>query len=125
MTKQIAISLTHDDVATAHEFVVGDSYNLLNKTVGGYIECVGLNYGIDMWVNEDGIALNLPYNASATAIYWTNFGFMSGQIFGNVIFTSSDDEGETTGLTVEQFNYLKEICFDVVGIKIKMGVTVS
>lgn len=125
MTKQIAISLTHDDVATAHEFIIGDSYNLLNKTVGGMIECVHIGMGIDMWVNENFLFENLPYNASATAIYWTAFGFMSGQIFGNVIFTSSDGMGETTGLTVEQFNYLKEICFDVVGIKIKMGVTIS
>jgi hypothetical protein len=123
MTKHIAISLTTDDVATVHEFVVGDSYKMLSDAVGGYIECVQIAHGIDMWVNEEGKILDLPYNATATAIFWTTYGFMSDMIFGDVIFTSCDDEsGETTGLTVEQFDYLKEIAFDVVGIKVKSEV---
>jgi hypothetical protein len=44
---------------------------------------------------------------------------MSGQIFGDVVFTSSNDEGETTGLTVGQLEYLNEVAFDFVGLKIK------
>ena len=115
---QVAISLTASDVAKTHLFEIGNSYDMIRESVNGWIECVRLNKGIDMWVNEEGKMLDLAYNPTATAIYWTNFGFMSDVIMGDVIFTSCDDEGETTSLTMEQVNYLKSIAFDVVGIEI-------
>lgn len=123
MNKNLALTLTTTDQLFVDEFVIGDSYKLLSNAVGGYIECVHLRNGIDMWCNEDGIALGLDYNPTATAIYWSNFGFMTGQIFGNVIFTSCDGMGETIGLTKEQGDYLREIAFDIVGIKPQKGLT--
>ena len=119
MTSQCALILTASDELFAKSFEIGDSYEMLREGVGGWLELVRLNNGVDMWVNENGIAENLPYNPSATAIYWSNFGFMSGQIFGDVVFTNSNDEGDTTGLTVGQLEYLNLICFDIVGLKIK------
>jgi hypothetical protein len=119
MTKQVALILTATDELFAKTFEIGESYEMLRNGVGGWIELVRLNNGVDMWVNEDGIAENLPYNATATAIYWSNFGFMSGTIFGDVVFTNSNDEGDTTGLTIPQFEYLSEIAFDILGLKIK------
>ena len=119
MTKQVALILTATDELFAKSFEIGDSYQMIRDGVDGWIELVRLNNGVDMWVNEDGIAQNLPYNPTATAIYWSNFGFMSGQIFGNVVFTNSNDEGDTTGLTIPQFEYLSEIAFDILGLKIK------
>ena len=119
MTKQVALILTATDELFSYTFEIGDSYEMIREGVGGWIELVRLNNGVDMWVNEDGIAQNLPYNPTATAIYWSNFGFMSGQIFGDVVFTNSNDEGDTTGLTVGQFEYLNQIAFDIVGLKIK------
>ena len=119
MTKQVALILTAQDELFSYTFEIGDSYKMLQAGVGGWIELVRLNNGVDMWVNENGIAENLPYNPTATAIYWSNFGFMSGQIFGDVVFTNSNDEGDTIGLTVSQFEYLNEIAFDIVGLKIK------
>lgn len=113
---QVALTLTAQDESEIILFETGDSYEMLREAVGGWIEHVGLDNNISMWVNDNGIAEELPYNATATAIYWTNFGFMSGQIFGDVIFTSSNQEGETTGLDVDQAAYLKEIAFDIVGI---------
>ena len=119
MTKQVALILTAQDELFSYNFEIGDSYKMLQAGVGGWIELVRLNNDVDMWVNENGIAENLPYNPTATAIYWSNFGFMSGQIFGDVVFTNSNAEGETIGLTVSQFEYLNEIAFDIVGLKIK------
>ena len=114
----LALTLTAQDTSEAKIFEIGNSsYQMLSEAVGGWIECVRLKKGITMWVNDNGIAEGLDYNPTATAIYWTTYGFMSGQIFGNVIFTSSDDEGETIGLNAEQVDYLKMIAFDVVGIK--------
>jgi len=119
MTKQVALILTATDELFAKTFEIGDSYEMLKEGVGGWLELVRLNHGVDMWVNENDIAENLPYNATATAIYWSNFGFMSGQIFGDVVFTSSNPDGETIGLSVLQGGYLREIAFDIVGLKIK------
>jgi len=119
MTSQVSLILTAEDELFSQTFEIGDSYQMLKAGVGGWIELVRLNHGVDMWVNENGIAENLPYNPTATAIYWSNFGFMSGQIFGDVVFTNSNDEGDTIGLTVSQFEYLNEIAFDIVGLKIK------
>ena len=113
-----AVTLTTTDEAAYVPFTVGNSYRMMSDAVGGMIECVHIKNGIDMWCNEEGIMLGLPYNPTATAIYWTTFGFMSGTIFGDVIFTSCDGMGETTSLTMEQVNYLKTIAFDVVGIEI-------
>ena len=119
MTNQVALILTATDELFAKTFEIGNSYQMLRDGVGGWLELVRLNNGVDLWVNENGIAEGLPYNPTATAIYWSNFGFMSGQIFGDVVFTSSNDEGETTGLTVGQLEYLNEVAFDFVGLKIK------
>jgi hypothetical protein len=117
MKNQVALVLTTTDQLYVDKFEVGDSLRTLQFYTNGYVECVQLRNGIDMWVNEDGIALGLDYNPTATAIYWTTYGFMSGQIFGNVVFTSCNEDGETTGLIKEQGDYLREIAFDVVGIK--------
>jgi hypothetical protein len=125
MAKNIALTLTTKDELFVDEFEIGNSYRLLSNAVGGMIECVGLRNNIDMWVNDNGIAENLPYNATATAIYWSNFGFMSGTIFGDVIFTSSDGMGETIGLTKEQGEYLREIAFDYLDIKPQKRTVVS
>jgi len=118
MKNQVALTLTTSDTSEIKLFEIGDSYEMIREAVHGWIECVRLNKSIDMWVNEEGRMLeSCEYNPTATAIYWTTYGFMSSQIFGDVIFTSSDNEGETIGLNLEQVNYLKEIAFDVVGIK--------
>lgn len=115
---QVAISLTASDVAKTHLFEIGNSYDMISNSVNGWIECVRLNKGIDMWVNEEGKILDYcDYNPTATAIFWTTYGFMTDTIYGDVIFTSSNEEGETIGLTIEQVEYLKEIAFDVIGIK--------
>ena len=125
MKNQVALTLTTQDTSEIAFFEIGDSYSMIQKAVSGWIECVRLNNGVDMWVNEEGKILDLPYNPTATAIFWANFGFMSDVIVGNVIFTSSNDEGDTIGLNVSQVEYLKEIAFDIVGIKPQLPFAVS
>lgn len=122
---QVAIALTAKDEATVHLFEIGNSYEMLSNAVNGWLECVRLNHGIDMWVNEEGKMIDsCEYNATATAIFWTNFGFMTDIIYGDVMFTSSDEDGDTIGLNIKQVEYLKEIAFDVIGVK-DFGLVVS
>lgn len=117
MLDQVAITLQPNDEAFVEFFEKGNSYEMLSDRVGGWLDCVHIGEGIDMWVNENFISEGLPYNPTATGIYWTTYGFMSGSILGNVVFTGSDGMGETISLTVEQIEYLKRIAFDIVGVK--------
>ena len=114
---QVAITLQPNDVAYVEFFSVGDSYQMLSDRVGGMIECVHIGNGIDMWVNENFLAEQLEYNATASGIYWLAFGFNAGFILGNVVFTGTDGYGETIGLSVEQVEHLKKIAFNFCGIK--------
>ena len=119
---QVAITLNADDTSEIKMFSIGNSYEMIRYAVDGWIECVELRNGISMWVNEEGKMLeDCEYNATATAIFWTTYGFMTDTIYGNVIFTSVDENGDTIGLNLDQVNYLKEIAFDVVGIKPKFN----
>ena len=109
-----AVTLTTADEAAYVPFTVGNSYRLLSDAVGGMIECVHLKNGIDMWVNEEGKMIDLPYNPTATGFYWTTYGLMSDVIMGDVILTGSNvDDGETVGLNEGQIAWLNQMlsCF--------------
>lgn len=64
----------------------------LQDLVGGYIELVHLPENIIMVCNEEGKMMNLP----------VNFVLRGDRIAGNVIFLSSDNDGEFIGLTEVQ-----------------------
>lgn len=60
----------------------GPALETLQAAVGGYIETVKVRYDgriRDAYVNEDGIALQLPYNerASALSVHHTLFGTLA------------------------------------------------
>lgn len=117
---------TNSDLAVAMPFTEGDSYQMLSNGVGGYIECVHIAHGIDMWCNEDGIAMELPMNAVATVAFWNAYpqAALRQFIYGDVVFTSTDGMGETTSLTVEQFDYLGRL-LDELEVKIDLNLLVS
>jgi hypothetical protein len=84
------------------EFEKGESYDVLSKAVGGYIECVRLADNLDMWVNEEGKLVGLPVNEYGTLFYQEIHG-ATDIICGDVIFTGgADDEGETLGLSDDE-----------------------
>jgi hypothetical protein len=88
------IANTSGDI-TEVEFETDNEYKLLSGTVGGYIEAVRLTPGLTMWVNENGIAEELPLNYLGSLAYYVAFQSKT-PILGNVIFTGGcDDEGET------------------------------
>lgn len=101
-----AIKLTTDLEVQVIDFNVGDSYNMLSESVGGYVECVSLTPTIDMWINEEGKLLGLEPNIIATELLWETSRVMNDIIVGNVVFASNDEEGETTGLSNDDIRYL-------------------
>lgn len=104
-----ALKLTTDGQRIGINYDSDKSYEMLSQGVGGYIECVSLTPTLDMWVNEEGKLDGLEYNPDATSIFWSHFGFMSDIVVGDVVFTSHDDEGNTTSLENEQMRYLQEL----------------
>ncbi|ACZ32456.1 hypothetical protein Xcel_3457 (plasmid) [Xylanimonas cellulosilytica DSM 15894] len=62
----------------------------LQEAVGGWFDCVGLSESLDMWVNDDGIALGLPVNVVATGIA-ARFGLTHQPYWGPVVFTGGPD----------------------------------
>lgn len=102
-----ALKLTTDGQRIGIKYTADQSYEVISQAVGGWIECVGLTPTLDMWVNEEGKLDGLPYNPDATAIFWSHFG-MSDVIVGDVLFTSHNEEGDTTALENEQMQYLEQ-----------------
>jgi len=67
----MAIRIAADGTEVKIELTNGRStFSLeeLQAAVGGYIELLSLPDGRDMYLNEDGKAKGLPYNAKATAL---------------------------------------------------------
>ncbi len=98
-----AVQIDSNGMKSIVEFEIGNSYDVISRAVGGWIECVNLRTkGVDMWVNEEGKLNSLAENPIGTALYLDEFG--NGDfIVGNILITGGvDHEGETLGLTDEQ-----------------------
>lgn len=94
------------------------SLEYLQSQVGGFIELVSWfedlnNLGIDMWINEEG---KLIENLKTTFIVVDNNGEVVDAIFGDVVFTSTDMEGNTIGLNDIQIQRIKKILGQQVGV---------
>jgi len=75
----------------------------LQAAVKGCIEAVYLDDNIVMYCNEDGINLELPFNRFATS-YGHFQKRIIGFIVGDVIFTKSNDNGDTISLSQDEIN---------------------
>jgi len=75
----------------------------LQIAVNGCIEAVYLNDNIIMYCNEDGINLELPLNRFATS-YGHFQKRIIGYIVGDVVFTKSNDNGDTISLSQDEIN---------------------
>jgi hypothetical protein len=67
----MAIHIKADGDITEVHPATGDKFTLeeMQAAVGGLIELVILHDGRDMWINEEGLILGLPFNISASALY--------------------------------------------------------
>lgn len=81
----------------------------LQTECGGYVQAIDLTDTLTMWCNEDGKLNGSDWNECATAI-WHAINGPTDTIFGNVVFTgTADDEGETQGITSEDFARLEHV----------------
>ena len=90
---------------------IGNGLEHLQKIVGGYIEIPFLgdtfrNNGIDVIINEEGKLIDGL--KAEIAIVNEKQGNILDIVYGNCIFASHDDEGETVGLNDEQIQIVME-----------------
>lgn len=109
MAKQKALIVKSEADFHKYEIVEFDETNsleVMQEAVGGLIDLVRLSDDLDLWVNDEGLLMQLPLNYFAMKVYTHTF-HTKGLIVGDVIFTGgSDDEGNSLGLTDEQINRL-------------------
>lgn len=97
---------------------IGNDLKDLQEIVGGYIEIpfvseVFFENGIDMIINEEGKFVEGLKPEIAIVGKGTNA--ILDIVYGNCIFASHDDEGETVGLNEEQVDIvLEELKMEVI-----------
>lgn len=90
---------------------IDNKLETLQELVGGYIEYVEIDYGVDMIINEEGKVMDLEYNLGATLLYRaTHFG--SDYICGNVIIVRTNEQGENDNLQDDDIEGIKNIIAD-------------
>jgi hypothetical protein len=73
--------------------------------VGGHIECVELMDGCDLWLNEEGKLIGLPFNSIATDVALPRLQF-GDVIVGDVVITGRcDRHGNSTSLLESDGTY--------------------
>jgi hypothetical protein len=82
----MAIHIKADGDITEVHPTAGDKFTLeeMQAAVGGLIELIILHDGRDMWINEEGLILGLPFNISASTLY-------GKAIMGDVLVTSRSE----------------------------------
>ena len=65
-------------------------------------DLVRLAPGLGMWLDDEGMCVADAKVTRTATMMARHYGFRSQPYFGTVVFTSSDDEGETTSLDEDQ-----------------------
>lgn len=83
------------------------SLDFVQGQVGGLVDVVALDNGVDVWVHDEGLLVGLEQNTLATVLCLSQH---RGQtLVGPVVLTGGvDDEGCTVGLSDEQLAWLQD-----------------
>ena len=90
-----------------------DSLDVLQEYVGGYIDVVALNHGIDLVINDEGKIKELPINRA-----WTNGnGRVYDIIHGNILCVRHDGEGEFISIEKEDIPIIEKTLIPLISLK--------
>lgn len=97
---------------------INNTLENLQDIVGGWIDIPFISRdfaqkGIDMIINDEGKIFDLK---SSVVFVDREDNKILDVVKGNVIFSSHDEEGNTTSLNKEQENFLKEAVFNNISI---------
>jgi hypothetical protein len=88
----------------------GDGFTALQNAVEGYVQVVPLSgefVGLDLWVNEEGKLIGLPFNELATLLWEESYGRGTDLMVGNAVVTrSANSNGTTPSMTEKQIQRL-------------------
>jgi len=75
----------------------------LHELVKGSFQCVELNDGVFVWLNEEGKFQHMPWNRRAQILWDERYGPGTDFLVGPAVLTGgADARGDTLGLTDEQ-----------------------
>ena len=97
-----------------------ESLKFMQETVGGYVEHLDITckgFGLDMWVNEEGLLKSLPYNALASYIVnqtWIEHHVPADEpyIVGDIVITGGTPDGDARGLTLDEMRAIARMSED-------------
>ena len=90
---------------TVEALEIDGSLASMQKLVGGLIQPIDLAEDTTMWVNEEGLMLDLPYNHLATS-FCAIYG-IDTYICGDIFLTGGvDEDGNTLPLKQEYADFL-------------------
>lgn len=91
----------------------GDGFTALQEAVGGYVQVVplwGEFKGFELWLNEEGKILGLPFNGLATLAWEATYGRGTDVMVGNAVITkSANSAGTTPSMTDAQVERVLEL----------------
>ena len=101
MSNQIMMINTEGMIGSAN--LEGDTLDTLQGLVGGLIEHLPFPVsGVDAWINEEGKYLCEPNVLATNIMRDGGYLFPGDWIAGTMVLTSSDADGNTTGLSDKQ-----------------------
>lgn len=95
--RAMIIKTDTDEAAILEKFPA--SLESMQAVVGGYLDALRVSHSITIWLNEEG-----KINGLAPNFYLLDQeGKPYDTVVGDVLITGTDEEGETVGLTDEEF----------------------
>lgn len=71
----------------------------MQSIVGGYVECIALPHNIDVWLNEEGLLMNLPFNRYVGGV----------PVVGTIFAASRNNAGDTLSLSDKQITSVMQM----------------
>lgn len=92
------VRVTHNEAAICvHPIQIKHSLENMQALVGGYIECINIGKGLDLWCNEEGRINGLPMIMDP---------IIDDFIAGDYFFARHDNEGNTISLTDDDVRHI-------------------
>jgi hypothetical protein len=124
METKVALIVAPDATTQRLEFTNDNSLKKFQTAVGGLIQPVTITDDFEMYVNEEGIMLNLEKNTFATVVASEAYNFPEDReytILGTVVFFGGvDEKGYTKGLT-EKSLVMLELMAHITSLKISLA----
>lgn len=94
-----AVKIDTEGVATVVDLGENTLKGLQDAACARFVDVVRLHPRLDMWIDDEGAVLMEPVVNEVASLIARGFGFVHQPYFGDVVFASHDDEGNTTSLS--------------------------